>query len=108
MLVTVIISCLMSLLLLGRQFYDLSETARPFDLNNEWIRCIIDCNKCTRFGRMTTGNMSLNVSLPSTCSGNEWFLIVRLMVFFQIIVMDTVLNTNKLKSMIQVAQSAES
>ena len=52
--------------------------------------------------------MCLNVSLPSICSQNEGFLIARLMVSCRIRVMDTVLNTNKLKRMIRVAEPPES
>ena len=37
-------------------------------------------------------------------SRNEWFPIGRLVVSWRNRVMDTVLNTNKLKGMIQVAQ----
>ena len=61
-----------------------------------------------RFVRMRTGDMSLNVSLPSIGSRNEWFPIERLMLSWRIKVMDTVLNTNNLKRMIPVAQPPES
>ena len=52
--------------------------------------------------------MSLNVSLPSICTRNEWFLIARLLFSCWIRVMGTVLNTNELKRMIRVAQPPDS
>ncbi len=42
MLVTLIVSCLLYLVLLGRCFCDLFETARPFDFVNEWILYTVD------------------------------------------------------------------
>ena len=84
MLITFIDAYLVYLLLLGRCFCDLSETASAFDFANEWILYTADCNKFRR---------SLDVRLPSIGCKKERFLIARLMVFCWIRVMDTVLNT---------------
>jgi hypothetical protein len=61
----------------------------------------------TRFVRIISGKMSLHVSLPSIRGRNEWFLEARLMVSWQIKVIDTVMNGNKLKWRIREVQSRE-
>jgi hypothetical protein len=97
MLVMVIFSCLIYFPLLERYFCDLFGTASAFDFTKEREFGHSQCNICMRSVRITAGDMSLNVSLPSIGCPNEWFLIARLMVSCLIRVMNTVLNTNKLK-----------
>jgi hypothetical protein len=50
----------------------------------------------------------MDVSLSSIGCRNEWFLVARRMFFCRVRVMDTELNTNKLKCVIRVAQPPES
>ena len=57
---------------------------------------------------MTTGDMSVKVSLPSNECLNEKFLITKLMITCQIRMMDSVLNTNKLQWVIRLAPTRES
>ena len=104
MLVTVIVSCLMYLRLLGRCFGDLPWTASAIDFVNEWIWCTADCNEFTLFACLATGDVSLDLSLPSIAWRNKWFLIARLMISWRIREMDVALNTDKLKWMIREAQ----
>ena len=53
---------------------------------------------------MATGEISQDVSLSSIGCRYQWFLMARLMVFCRIRGMNTLLNINKLKCMIRVAQ----
>ena len=87
------------------RFFRNSERFRfRWQVNFEHSRC----NRFIRIVRMATEDMYLNVSLSSIHSQKGWCQRARLLVSWRVRVMDTELNTNKLKWMIRVAQTPES